>query len=242
MSRKTSKPSRPNPIFDDAYSPQKKPTKPTYTLKPVGFKTRRQQEYYNSIMENTITISTGVAGTGKSFIAVYAALQSLAANEVEKIVMTKPTVEVGEGIGYLPGDADEKLAPYIRSIEECIIAIIGEPGLRNLYQQKKLEILPLNYVRGLTLQNCFVIADEMQNASNEQTKALLTRIGEDAVYVINGDIEQCDLKKGSGLPIAIEILSDIEGVGLVEFTIDDIVRSGMCKEIVIAYHHFEKNK
>lgn len=235
MSRKKQSSS---PFFDDA---PKKPTKPAYNIKPVGFKTKKQGIYHSSIMENVITISTGVAGTGKSFIAVYAALQCLAAGEVSKIIMTKPTVDVGESIGYLPGDMEEKMGPYIRSIEECFRAIIGDAGLNNLYSRKQLEILPLNYVRGLTLADCIVIADEMQNASPEQTKALLTRIGEDAVYVINGDVEQCDLKRQSGLPIAIEVCKDIEGVGIVEFTVDDIVRSGICKDIIIGYHNYERN-
>lgn len=227
------------PEFDSGY-PKKKP-KPSYTLNKVGFRTKRQEVYYNSIMENVITVSTGPAGTGKSYIAVYAALQCLAAGEVSKIIMTKPVVEIGNSLGALPGDVDEKMAPYVRSIEECIADIIGEAGLNNLISRKQLEILPLNYVRGLTIKDAFVIADEMQNATYAQTKALLTRIGEDAVYVINGDLEQSDLKANSGLPAAIQVLDGIEGVGSVEFTIDDIVRSGICKDIIINYHHLEKN-
>lgn len=234
MARKINK----QAVFDSGYP--KKQTKPAFTIGQLGFKTKKQQIYYNSIMENVITVSTGVAGTGKSFVAVHAALQCLASGEVEKIIMTKPAVEVGASLGALPGGVDEKMAVYIRSIEECIISIIGEAGLNNMKTRKQLEILPLNYVRGMTLQNCFVIADEMQNANPVQTKALLTRIGEDAIYVINGDIEQSDLKGSSGLPVAIEVLEGIDGVGFVHFEIDDIVRSGICKDIIIGYHAYEQ--
>lgn len=226
------------PSFESGY-PKKQP-KPAYTIGQVGFKTKKQHEYYNSVMENVITFSTGPAGTGKSFIAVYAALQSLAAGEVDKIVMTKPAVEVDGNLGALPGGVEEKMAVYIRSIEDCIIDVIGEAGLNNLYSRKQLEILPLNYIRGMTIKNAFVIADEMQNATYRQTKTFMTRIGEDAVYVINGDLEQCDLKSGSGLASAIEILGGIEGVGIVEFGLEDIVRSGIAKDITIAYHTHEK--
>lgn len=228
-----------DPFFDDGF-PSKKQQKPLISVGSIGFKTKKQLKYYEAINENVITISTGVAGTGKTFVAVYAACQALASGEVDKIVMTKPLVEVGDSMGFLPGNMEEKMAPYIRSVEECFIAIIGEQGLNNLYAKKKLEILPMNFMRGLTLKDCFVIADEMQNASYEQTKALLTRIGEDAIYVLNGDVEQSDLKGRSGLPAAVEILKDIDGVGLVDFTIDDIVRSDILKDIIISYHNYEK--
>lgn len=235
---KPSKPQKPaDPMFETT---TKRQPKPPYVLQPIGFKTKKQQVYFNTINENIITISTGVAGTGKTFIAVYAALQALAAGEVEKIVMTKPIVEVGESMGFLPGDMEEKMGPYIRSIEDCVRSIIGDAGLNNLYTRKKLEIIPMNFMRGLTLENCFVIADEMQNASREQTKALLTRIGEDAIYVLNGDVEQSDLRGKSGLPVAYEILKNIDGVGLVNFEIDDIVRSDILKDIIVAYHEYDK--
>lgn len=212
--------------------------------KSVSFKNKKQLHYYNTIMENQITVATGVAGTSKTFIACYAALSSLAAGEVDRIIVTKPTVEIGKTQGYLPGDLDEKMEPFVRSVLNCFEQLIGVQQTNNLvYSKKQVEVLPLQMIRGLTLDNCFIIADEMQNADYTQIKALLTRLGEDSVLVMNGDVEQTDLKEYSGLPSAIEILQNIDGVGFVEFTIDDIVRSGIVKDIIINYYNYElKNK
>lgn len=210
--------------------------------KNVSFKTKRQLTYYQAIMTNKIAISSGSAGTGKTFVAVYAACCALANNDVERIIITKPAVEIGKSLGALPGGVDEKMAVYIRSIEDCFIKLIGKPALDKLYQMDKLEILPLNYIRGLTFDKAFVIADEMQNADYTQTKALLTRFGEEAKFVLNGDIDQDDLKGQSGLPIFIDILSDVDDIEHVEFTIDDIVRDGIVKDILIACSKYEKSK
>lgn len=229
-------------LFDQYESPMKKTPKPAFTVGSVGFKTKKQQIYYESIMSNTITVSTGVPGSGKSFIAVYAACQALAAGHIEKIIITKPMVEIGDTAGYLPGDMEAKMAPFIRSVEECFIAIIGESGYHNLLTRKQLEILPLNYMRGLTLAKCMVIADEMQNADYGQVKALMTRIGEGTKYVLNGDLDQSDLHGKSGLPAAIWVLEDVDNVGFIEFEIDDIVRSGILKEIIIGYVDYEAKK
>ncbi len=209
--------------------------------KSVSFKNKKQLHYYNTIMENQITVATGVAGTSKTFIACYAALCSLAAGEVDRIIVTKPTVEIGKTQGYLPGDLDEKMEPFVRSVLNCFEQLIGIPQTNNLvYSKKQVEVLPLQMIRGLTLDNCFIIADEMQNADYSQIKALLTRLGEDSVLVMNGDVEQTDLKEYSGLPAAIQILEGIDGVGFVEFNIDDIVRSGIVKDIIINYYNHEK--
>lgn len=211
--------------------------------KSVSFKNKKQLHYYNTIMENQITVATGVAGTSKTFIACYAALCSLAAGEVDRIIVTKPTVEIGKTQGYLPGDLDEKMEPFVRSVLNCFEQLIGIPQTNNLvYSKKQVEVLPLQMIRGLTLDNCFIIADEMQNADYSQIKALLTRLGEDSVLVMNGDVEQTDLKEYSGLPAAIQILEGIDGVGFVEFNIDDIVRSGIVKDIIINYYNYERQK
>lgn len=211
--------------------------------KSVSFKNKKQLHYYNTIMENQITVATGVAGTSKTFIACYAALCSLAAGEVDRIIVTKPTVEIGKTQGYLPGDLDEKMEPFVRSVLNCFEQLIGIPQTNNLvYSKKQVEVLPLQMIRGLTLDNCFIIADEMQNADYSQIKALLTRLGEDSVLVMNGDVEQTDLKEYSGLPAAIQILEGIDGVGFVEFNIDDIVRSGIVKDIIIKYYNYERQK
>lgn len=211
--------------------------------KNITFKNKKQLQYYETINANQITVATGVAGTAKTFIACYTALTQLAAGQVERIIITKPSVEIGKTQGFLPGDADEKMAPFVRSILNCFEAIIGEQQTNNLYHSKKqIEVIPLQMMRGLTLDKCFIIADEMQNADYVQIKALLTRLGEDSVLVMNGDCEQTDIKENSGLPEAIKILKEIDGVGFIEFTIDDIVRSGIVKDIIIAYYEYEKGK
>jgi phosphate starvation-inducible PhoH-like protein len=211
-------------------------------IKPVSvtFKTKKQLKYFEAIMSNKITVSSGSPGTGKTYVAVYAACQAIAAGQVEKIVITKPAVEIGKSLGALPGDVDEKMAVYIRSIEECFIAIIGDGGLANLYSRHKLEILPLNYLRGLTFKDTFLIADEMQNADFSQTKALLTRFGEGSTFVLNGDVDQSDIHGQSGLPVAIKILQPVNETSHIEFTIDDIVRDGIVKEIMISYHEYQE--
>jgi phosphate starvation-inducible PhoH-like protein len=210
-------------------------------IKPsVGFKNKKQQLYYNTIMENQITVATGMAGTAKTFIACYAGLSLLASGDVDKIIVTKPSVEVGKTQGYLPGDTEEKMAPFTRSVLDCVSNIIGEAQMNNLYHSKKqIEILPLQHMRGLTLDKCFIIMDEAQNAEYMQMKTILTRLGEDATLVINGDLYQKDLTSESGLAVAVEILEDIDGVGFIEFGIDDVVRSGITKDILIAYHRKE---
>lgn len=212
-------------------------------LKPrsISFKTPNQRHYYETIMENQITVATGVAGTAKTFLACYAGLKLLTEGEVDKIIITKPAVVVGKSQGHLPGDIEEKMEPFTRSVMNCIEELIGESQANTLrYSKKQIEIVPLQWIRGLTLDNCFIIADEMQNADYVEIKALLTRLGEDSMLVMNGDVEQTDLKENSGLPAAIEILENIDGVGFVEFTIDDIVRSGIVKDIIIGYHNYEK--
>jgi phosphate starvation-inducible PhoH-like protein len=221
-----------------------KVNKQSQPLRPsVGFKNKKQQLYFETINNNQITVATGVAGTAKTFIACYAALQQLANGDVDKIIVTKPSVEIGKTQGFLPGNLEEKMEPFTRSVINCFEAIIGEAQTNNLvYSKKQVEIIPLQMMRGLTLDNCFIIADEMQNADYTQIKALLTRLGEDSVLVMNGDCEQTDLKENSGLPVAIEILRGIEDVGFVNFTIDDIVRSGIVKDIIIAYYEYEKKE
>jgi phosphate starvation-inducible PhoH-like protein len=231
---------RRSPVGDlmDEIEPKKRSNFKTYS---IGFKTKKQQTYYQAILTNTIVISTGVAGSGKSFIAVYAACCELAAGNVDKIIITKPAVEIGRTQGFLPGDMEEKMAPFTRSVEDCFFAIIGKAAYNTLYSQGKIEILPINFMRGLTFERVMVIADEMQNADYGQVKALLTRIGEGSKFVLNGDLEQSDLNGRSGLPAAIEILKDVDKVEHIEFEVNDIVRSGILKEIIIGYHFYEKN-
>jgi phosphate starvation-inducible PhoH-like protein len=215
----------------------------TQPIKPksITFKTANQKHYFETILENQITIATGVAGTAKTFLACYTGLKLLCDGEIDRIIITKPAVVVGKTQGFLPGNIDEKMEPFTASVMNCIVELVGEAQANTLrYSKKQIEVVPLQYLRGLTLDNCYIIADEMQNADYTELKALLTRLGENSVLVINGDVEQTDLKDSSGLPAAIEILDGIEGVGFVEFTIDDIVRSGIVKDIIINYYKYEK--
>jgi phosphate starvation-inducible PhoH-like protein len=184
--------------------------------------------------------ATGYPGTGKTFLACYEGLKALNKGEIAKITVTKPCVEVGDdSLGFLPGDLEEKMAPFIRSVEECITHFITRESLDRLKDQDKFEVLPLNHLRGLTLDNTFLIADEMQNANYLQTKTLLTRIGDNSRFVLNGDLGQTDIKGGSGLPVFLKMLRSHPEVGHTDFLIDDIVRSGILKDIMIRIYEHE---
>jgi phosphate starvation-inducible PhoH-like protein len=240
LSRRNRNKSPVGELIDQINPPQKKPH-----FKPhsISFKNKRQLQYYETIMSNQITVATGPAGTAKTFVSAYAALQQLSAGQIERIIVTKPTVEIGRTQGFLPGNLEEKMEPFTRSVVNCFEQIIGEAQTNTLiYSKKQVEVIPLQMIRGLTLDNCFIIADEMQNSSYMQMKALLTRLGEESTLVVNGDVEQQDTPEQSGLGIALKVLRNIDDVGFVEFSIDDIVRSGITKDIIIAFHELEKRK
>jgi phosphate starvation-inducible PhoH-like protein len=210
---------------------------------PITYKNKRQQEYCEKLLTNTITVATGPAGTAKTFCAVYVALQEYALGNIEKIIITKPSVEIGKTQGYLPGGIDEKMEPFTRSVLDCFNKLIGESNTNTLFHSKHIiEIVPLQMMRGLTFDNAFIICDEAQNAEYNQLKALLTRLGDNCKLAINGDREQTDLKDDSGLASAITVLNKVNNVAFVEFTADDIVRSGIVKEIILGYIALEKNK
>ncbi len=203
--------------------------------KALELLTKAQGRYLESIKSNIISIGVGVAGTGKSYVALSYAAQLLQEKKISKIIVTRPAVEAGEEFGFLPGELDEKYAPYIDPIKDILNKRLGNSFTAYLFKRKIIEARPLAFIRGSTFDNSFVILDEAQNCTPIQMKMFLTRIGNDTKVVINGDIQQKDIKGASGLADAIVRLQSVKKVGIVNFEIDDIVRSGICKEIVRAY-------
>ena len=213
-------------------------------LSRVQFLTDTQKEYFHCIEDNTISFATGYPGTGKTFVACYAGLKGLLIkNDYDRMIVTKPCVEVGDdSLGFLPGDLEEKMEPFVRSIKETIAAIIGNERMNQLFSDKRIEVLPLGHMRGMTIDNAFVVADEMQNANYLQTKTFLTRIGKNTKYVVNGDLGQTDIERGSGLPTFLRILKGQRGVGVVDFALEDIVRSGILRDIMVRIYHYEQTR
>lgn len=204
------------------------------TIKP---KTEGQQKYVNSIRKNTITFGVGPAGTGKTFLAVTLAAFYLKNRDVEKIILTRPAVEAGEKLGYLPGDLQEKVDPYLRPLYDALHDMFGAEQVQHFMMKGIIEVAPLAYMRGRTLENAFVILDEAQNTTPEQMKMFLTRLGNHSKMVINGDITQIDLPGNtrSGLVEANSILSNIPGINIVKFTEKDVVRHDLVSKIIKAY-------
>lgn len=226
-----------------AFNPVEVSRRPKTVLKPqvkeIEFKTDRQQEFYDAIFDHQITFGVGSPGTGKSLVGIYYACEALVEDEVEKIYLTKPAVEVGGSLGFLPGKMDEKFGPYARSGLEHFYDLVGQTTTATWLQQKKIEVLPLEYMRGLNFDNCIVIAEECQNAQYVQMKTLMTRLGENSKLILNGDFGQCDLRGRSPLRDIVNIVKPIEEVGIVEFTHDDIVRSGIVKKLMIEFDKYE---
>ncbi|MDR0292352.1 MAG: PhoH family protein [Elusimicrobium sp.] len=209
---------------------------------PVKPRTKNQQKYIETIFENDMVISVGPAGTGKTFLACACALRALELGMVGRIIVSRPIVEAGEKLGFLPGDIDEKVDPYLRPVYDAFGAMLGAEKFRALKYSSTLEIVPLAYMRGRTLENAFIILDEAQNTLPEQMKMFLTRMGANSRMIINGDLTQIDLpfKKESGLSVAVKILRGIEGISIMEFTAEDVVRHPLVKEILSAYDRLEK--
>jgi phosphate starvation-inducible PhoH-like protein len=196
-----------------------------------------QRRYLDSIEENTLTFGCGVAGTGKTFIAVAAAVRRLRSGSCRRLVITRPVVEAGENLGFLPGDLQAKLNPYMRPVYDALFEMIGFEEATRLEEAGVLEIAPLAYMRGRTLANAFVLLDEAQNTSVSQMKMFLTRLGEGSCMVVTGDPTQTDLHSGqkSGLNDAVRRLRGHAGIGVVEFSVKDIVRHPLVEQIVRAY-------
>lgn len=209
--------------------------------KQIRCKTRGQAIYYKAIMDNSVTFGLGPAGTGKTYLAVAVAVNMFKSKKIDKIILTRPAVEAGEKLGFLPGDLQEKVDPYLRPLYDALEEMFGADNYIKLIERGSIEIAPLAYMRGRTLSNAFIILDEAQNTTQEQMKMFLTRMGEGSKVVINGDLTQIDLAKGqrSGLKHAVGILKDIEDIAIVELGWRDIVRNRLVTEIVRAY---EKNE
>ncbi len=211
---------------------------------PIRPKTAGQKEYVDAISSNTVTFGIGPAGTGKTFLAVCKAVSELRSNHVSRIVLTRPAVEAGEKLGFLPGDLQDKVDPYLRPLYDSLFEIIGADSFQKKMEKGIIEIAPLAYMRGRTLDNAFIILDEAQNTTKEQLKMFLTRIGNGSVAVVNGDITQVDLPRDtlSGLKSAKDILGGIPGIAFVEFTEKDVVRHELVKQIIKAYEKYEKGE
>jgi phosphate starvation-inducible PhoH-like protein len=207
-------------------------------------KSQMQEQYIKSMMENQIVFGIGPAGTGKTFLAVAYALGQLLNGKKHKIILTRPIVEAGESLGFLPGDLAQKINPYLRPLYDAMEAMVSIQNIRRLEENGSIEIAPLAYMRGRSLQNATVILDEAQNTTKEQMKMFLTRLGENANAIITGDISQVDLPrhKDSGLIHAMQILQGIAGLDFIRFDSRDVVRSRIVQHIVNAYAGDEGNE
>ncbi len=205
--------------------------------KPVKCKTLGQKNYVDSIRKNTVVFGVGPAGTGKTYLAVAIAVSAYKNKQVEKIILTRPAVEAGERLGFLPGDLQSKVDPYLRPLYDALQEMFGLDTYQKLMEKGVIEVAPLAYMRGRTLNNAFIILDEAQNCTKEQMKMFLTRMGEGSRMIITGDVTQIDLPFGktSGLKHAVSILDGIEGIGICNLTYKDVVRHPLVMQIIKAY-------
>ncbi len=210
--------------------------------KPIKCKTVGQKKYVDLLKRNTITFGVGPAGTGKTYLAVAIAVNALKSKSVEKIILTRPAVEAGEKLGFLPGDLQEKVNPYLRPLYDALQEMLGVDAYSKMMERGTIEIAPLAYMRGRTLNNAYVILDEAQNTTKEQIKMFLTRLGENSKMIVTGDLTQIDLPKGvnSGLKHAVKILKDIPDIGIIRLSEKDVVRHPLVQAIVKAYENEEK--
>ena len=210
--------------------------------KPIKAKTVGQKQYVDAIKKNTVVFGIGPAGTGKTYLAVAMAVKALRDKQVSRIILTRPAIEAGEKLGFLPGDLQSKIDPYLRPLYDALYDMMGVENYQSKMEKQIIEIAPLAYMRGRTLDDSFIILDEAQNATPEQMKMFLTRLGFNSKAVITGDLTQTDLPYGqkSGLAIATHILSDIEDIHIHQFTDKDVVRHKLVQKIILAYDKFEK--
>ncbi len=203
----------------------------------IKYKTLGQKKYVDAIKKNSVVFAIGPAGTGKTYLAVAMAVSAYKNKEVEKIILTRPAVEAGERLGFLPGDLQSKVDPYLRPLYDALQEMFGLENYQKLLERGTIEIAPLAYMRGRTLSDAFIILDEAQNTTKEQMKMFLTRMGEGSKMVITGDVTQIDLPEGkmSGLNHASKILRNIEGIEIVELTHKDVVRHSLVMQIIKAY-------
>ncbi|MGG6309874.1 PhoH family protein [Paenibacillus macerans] len=216
----------------------------TYRGKPIRVKTIGQKHYVTTIKKRDVVFGVGPAGTGKTYLAVVLAITALKEGSVKRIVLTRPAVEAGESLGFLPGDLQEKVDPYLRPLYDALYDVMGPEQTAKALERGLIEIAPLAYMRGRTLDDSFIILDEAQNTTPEQMKMFLTRLGFGSKMVITGDVTQIDLPKGkkSGLVEAKSILRDIEEIGFVYFAESDVVRHSLVQKIIVAYDRAAENQ
>ena len=207
-------------------------------------KTLGQKKYVDAIKKNSIVFGVGPAGTGKTYLAVALAVYALKNKEIDKIILTRPAVEAGEKLGFLPGDLSEKVDPYLRPLFDALQEMMGQEAYQRHIERGSIEIAPLAYMRGRTLSNSFIILDEAQNTTREQMKMFLTRMGENSRIVVTGDITQIDLPHNvtSGMADAIDVLKEVEGIEIVRLTAKDVVRHELVTKIIQAYEKAESAK
>lgn len=207
----------------------------------IRAKTFRQRQYIQALRQNDLIFCTGPAGTGKTFLAVVVAVQALLATRYERLILTRPAVEAGEKLGFLPGDLQQKVNPYLRPLYDAINEFIDPEKVPSLIERGVIEVAPLAYMRGRTLNNAFVIVDEAQNTTPSQMKMVLTRLGFRSRMVVTGDMTQTDLpiNQQSGLAVALKILQNVEGIACCEFSQKDVVRHALVQRIVAAYEQYE---
>ncbi len=208
--------------------------------RPIRPKTLGQKAYINAINKNAITFGVGPAGTGKTYLAVAMATKAYKAHEVSRIILTRPAVEAGEKLGFLPGDLQNKVDPYLRPLYDALFDMLGMESTQRLMEKQVIEVAPLAYMRGRTLDDAFIILDEAQNTSREQMKMFLTRMGVESRVVVTGDVTQIDLpdQSRSGLVNALTVLKNVEGIAQIHFTDKDVVRHRLVQEIIKAYDRF----
>ena len=216
----------------------------TFVGKPIKAKTIGQKQYVDNIRKNMVVFGVGPAGTGKTYLAMAMAVNAFRKNEVSKIILTRPAIEAGEKLGFLPGDLQSKVDPYLRPLYDALFEIMGAEQFEKNMEKGVIEVAPLAYMRGRTLNNAFVVLDEAQNTTPQQMKMFLTRLGFNCKAIITGDMTQVDLPsdKQSGLKEATRILSKVEGIGFSYFDRNDVVRHPLVQKIVDAYEDFEQTK
>ena len=216
----------------------------TVSGKPIKPKTQGQKKYVNAIRDNMICFGLGPAGTGKTYLAMAMAIQAFKDGDVSRIILTRPAIEAGEKLGFLPGDLQSKIDPYLRPLYDALYQIMGAENYLHQYEKGAIEVAPLAYMRGRTLDNAYIILDEAQNTTPAQMKMFLTRIGFGSKVIVTGDITQKDLPEGavSGLDVALKVLRDIPDIAIIELTNKDVVRHPLVQKIVEAYEKYEKRQ